>query len=205
MTTRSFESLASERRLKNRVTDDDLFKQVFLAPVLLYFAYYYHATVTLSVSRASSSSPGGCHQLTRLPHSYLTYLLTPKPSESPTTSAVISRDPRDRESRDVSTKLTAYTSSLYDSFTDLLGDFAGRDGSKAVRFPERLIKVLEGKLQDIFMAKDPKYGTSLTLSCLANMNTLQVHRFTNPTYHGPLPGRLDSKGFLPPATNPPQS
>jgi hypothetical protein len=97
----------------------------------------------------------------RLPSSYLTYLLTPKPSESPTTAAVVSRDSRDRESKDVSAKITAYTSSLYDSFTDLLGDFAIRDGSKAVKFPERLIKVLEGKLQDIFMGKDPKCGDPL--------------------------------------------
>lgn len=97
-------------------------------------------------------------QLTRLPRSYLTYLLTPKPFESPTASSIISKDSRDRESKDVSTKISAYTSSLADSFTDLLSDFAGRDAGKVVKFPERLIKVLEGKLQDIFMGKDPKYG-----------------------------------------------
>jgi hypothetical protein len=95
--------------------------------------------------------------------SYLTYLLTPKPSESPTTISIISRDSRDRESKDVSTKISAYTSALSDSFTDLLSDFARRDGSKAVKFPERLIKVLEGKLQDIFMARDPKCGDLLNL------------------------------------------
>lgn len=158
MTTRSFESLASERRLKNRVTDDDLFKQVSPTSSLPYFCSLISPAVTPSVLRASSSSPGRCYQLMRRPCSYLTYLLTPKPSESPTTSAVISRDSRDRESKDVSTKISTYTSSLYDSFNDLLGDFAGRDGSRAVKFPERLIKVLEGKLQDIFMAKDPKCG-----------------------------------------------
>jgi hypothetical protein len=43
MTARSFESLASERRLKNRVTDDDLFKQVALVSIVLrMFTYYHH-------------------------------------------------------------------------------------------------------------------------------------------------------------------
>jgi hypothetical protein len=42
MTTRSFESLASERRLKNRVTDDDLFKQVLLVLILPYINYCHY-------------------------------------------------------------------------------------------------------------------------------------------------------------------
>jgi len=161
MTARSFESLASERRLKNRVTDDDLFKQVVLVSVLPYVYLLLSPAVTLSVLRVSSLSLGRCCKLTYLPPSYLTYLLTPKPSEYPITSSVISRDSRDRDSKDVSTKIHAYTSSIADSFTDLLSDFAGRDGGKVVRFPERLIKVLEGKLQDIFMAKDPLYRVLL--------------------------------------------
>lgn len=32
-----------------------------------------------------------------------------------------------------------------------------RDGSKSVKFPEKLLKVLEQKLQDIAMGKDPGY------------------------------------------------
>lgn len=123
------------------------------------FTYYYHLQLRSPCRVCPPPSPDRAAngQLTR-PCSYLTYLLTPKPSESPTTSTVVSRDSRDRDPKDVSTKISAYTSSLYDSFTEVLSDFAGRDGGKTVKFPERLIKVLEGKLQDIFMAKDPKCG-----------------------------------------------
>jgi hypothetical protein len=32
-----------------------------------------------------------------------------------------------------------------------------RDGSKSVKFPEKLLKVLEQKLQDIAMKKDPVF------------------------------------------------
>jgi len=41
--------------------------------------------------------------------------------------------------------------SIGDLFKDL------RDGSKSVKFPERLLRVLEQKLQDIAMRKDPVY------------------------------------------------
>ena len=67
MTTRSFESLASERRLKNRVTDDDLFKQVPLVSILPYVYLLSSPAVTLSVLRVSSLSPGRCCKLTHPP------------------------------------------------------------------------------------------------------------------------------------------
>jgi len=36
-----------------------------------------------------------------------------------------------------------------------------RDGSKSVKFPEKLVKVLEQKLQAIAMGKEPGYPLSL--------------------------------------------
>jgi len=36
-----------------------------------------------------------------------------------------------------------------------------RDGSKSVKFPEKLVKVLEQKLQAIAMGKEPGYVLSL--------------------------------------------
>jgi hypothetical protein len=37
-----------------------------------------------------------------------------------------------------------------------------RDGPKSVKFPEKLLKVLEQKLQDIAMGKDSVCGLTIT-------------------------------------------
>jgi hypothetical protein len=42
------------------------------------------------------------------------------------------------------------------SIGDLFKD-VGRDGPKSVKFPEKLLKVLEAKMQNIAMGKDPAY------------------------------------------------
>jgi hypothetical protein len=49
----------------------------------------------------------------------------------------------------------AISSSIF-SIGDLVKDTISRDGSKGVKFPEKLLKVLEQKLQDIAMGKDPR-------------------------------------------------
>lgn len=54
--------------------------------------------------------------------------------------------------RDYAAKLGSISSSIM-SVGDLFRDM--RDGSKVVRFPKDTIKVLEQKLQDIAMGKDP--------------------------------------------------
>jgi len=52
--------------------------------------------------------------------------------------------------RDHSSRLSALSNfSIGDMFKDI------RDGPKSVKFPEKLLKVLEQKLQDIAMKKDP--------------------------------------------------
>jgi hypothetical protein len=58
-----------------------------------------------------------------------------------------------RESKDYSTRITNAVSSSIFSIGDLLKD-VGRDGPKSVKFPEKLIKVLELKLQSIAMGKE---------------------------------------------------
>ena len=45
------------------------------------------------------------------------------------------------------------------SIGDLFKD-VGRDGPKSVKFPEKLLKVLEAKMQNIAMGKDPSYVIS---------------------------------------------
>lgn len=58
-----------------------------------------------------------------------------------------------RESKDYSTRITNAVSSSILSIGDLLKD-VGRDGPKSVKFPEKLIKVLELKLQSVAMGKE---------------------------------------------------
>ncbi|KAG5337071.1 hypothetical protein C0989_010912 [Termitomyces sp. Mn162] len=75
----------------------------------------------------------------------LGYLLLPKTVD--TTPKISTTEVRDREH---SSRLSALSNfSISDMFRDV------RDGSKSVKFPEKLLKVLELKLQNISMGKDP--------------------------------------------------
>lgn len=58
-----------------------------------------------------------------------------------------------REQRDYSSRWSGAISGSIVSIGDVFKDY--RDGTKAVRFPKDLLKVLEQKLQDIAMGKDP--------------------------------------------------
>lgn len=55
-----------------------------------------------------------------------------------------------------SSRLSGAVSNSIVSFGDLFKDI-NRDGPKSVKFPEKLLKVLEQKLQNIAMGKDPAY------------------------------------------------
>lgn len=69
--------------------------------------------------------------------------MTPKVADSPKNQHVSS------ESREHSSRLSALSNfSIGDMFRDV------RDGSKSVKFPEKLLKVLEQKLQNIAMGKE---------------------------------------------------
>lgn len=69
--------------------------------------------------------------------------MIPKPQEVQKTPVSEVRE------REHSSRLSALSNfSISDMF---------RDGSKSVKFPEKLIKVLEQKLQDIAMGKDAAY------------------------------------------------
>ncbi|EJU00294.1 hypothetical protein DACRYDRAFT_54447 [Dacryopinax primogenitus] len=58
------------------------------------------------------------------------------------------------------------TSSLF-SITDVFKDTIGRDGSKTVKFPEKLLKALDQKMQNIAMLKDPGYTDQLLRRTIA--------------------------------------
>ncbi|KAF7307798.1 hypothetical protein MKEN_01139900 [Mycena kentingensis (nom. inval.)] len=88
---------------------------------------------------------------------YLSYIMTPKPTETVTTAAAV--DLRDREHHSRLSALSNF--SIGDIFKDV------RDGPKSVKFPEKLLKVLEQKLQSIAMGKDPAYSEQLVRRTMA--------------------------------------
>ncbi|KAJ3894478.1 hypothetical protein GG344DRAFT_74035 [Lentinula edodes] len=82
----------------------------------------------------------------------LSYLMIPKPT---TTAEMKSSDSKDREH---SSRLAALSNF---SIGDMIKDLRDGPNSKSVKFPDKLIKVLEQKLQDIAMGKDPAYSDQL--------------------------------------------
>ncbi|PBK71924.1 hypothetical protein ARMSODRAFT_954745 [Armillaria solidipes] len=88
--------------------------------------------------------------------SFLSYLLIPKTTEA--TSNVVSES----KEREHISRLSALSNfSIGDIFKDI------RDGPKSVKFPEKLLKVLEQKLQDIAMGKDSGYSDQLVRRTMA--------------------------------------
>ncbi|TDL26893.1 hypothetical protein BD410DRAFT_741178 [Rickenella mellea] len=111
---RSYDSLASEKRLsRNRVTDDDVFNYALRV-------------------------------------AFLCYLMQPKPVDSTATTEV-----KEKEHSRFSDAISNSILSIGDLFKDV------RDSPKSVKFPEKLLKVLEQKLQNIAMGKDAAYADQL--------------------------------------------
>ena len=75
----------------------------------------------------------------------LAHIMQPKPAETPAPTSA-----ETREKEHYSQRLSGALSSSIFSIGDLF-----RDGQKSVKFPEKLLKVLEQKLQNIAMGKDP--------------------------------------------------
>ncbi|KAE9403735.1 hypothetical protein BT96DRAFT_955844 [Gymnopus androsaceus JB14] len=80
----------------------------------------------------------------------LSYLMIPKATT--TTESKVS------ESKEHSSRLAALSNF---SIGDMIKDLREGPNSKSVKFPDKLIKVLEQKLQDIAMGKDPAYSDQL--------------------------------------------
>ncbi|KIO19006.1 hypothetical protein M407DRAFT_224240 [Tulasnella calospora MUT 4182] len=95
--------------------------------------------------------------------SYLTYLLTPKIPEPGGGVDGGRNAERDRESFHTS-RLTGAISSSLNSVTDLFRDPSGNRGAK---FPDKLFKVLDLKMQNIAMGKDPQYNDQYTRRVIA--------------------------------------
>ncbi|KAF9562889.1 cytoplasm protein [Agrocybe pediades] len=99
----------------------------------------------------------------------LTYLVTPKVTESPKTSTI----PDNARDREHSSRLSALSNfSIGDMFRDI------KDGSKSVKFPEKMLKVLEQKLQDIAMGKEAAYSDQFVRRTMAKFyGQLMVDQF----------------------------
>ena len=76
------------------------------------------------------------------------YLIQPKPVD-----ANAPADAEAREKEHTSSRISEAISSSIFSIGDLFKDVT-RDGHKSVKFPEKLLKVLDAKLASIAMGKD---------------------------------------------------
>ncbi|KAI0063318.1 hypothetical protein BV25DRAFT_1907095 [Artomyces pyxidatus] len=93
---------------------------------------------------------------------YLSYLIQPKPVDS--ANSTNGEAPREREREHTSRLSGAISSSIF-SLGDLFKDT--RDGTKSVKFPEKLLKVLEQRLENVAMGKDAAYSDQLLRRTMA--------------------------------------
>ena len=84
----------------------------------------------------------------RWTHSLLSYLIQPKPLKTVTSGAEV-------QEKEHTGRFSGAISNSIVSIGDLFKDIRDGPGSKSVKFPEKLLKVLEQKLQNIAMGKDP--------------------------------------------------
>lgn len=83
--------------------------------------------------------------------SYLSFLLTPRVSQQPVSSS--NNEAHERENREYQSRLSGISNS-FAAFGELIRDMGGRDGPRPVKFPEKFLKTLDQKMQDIAMGKD---------------------------------------------------
>ena len=81
--------------------------------------------------------------------------------------------PRERQ-RDYSSRVSGAISGSIVSIGDIFKDY--RDGTKAVRFPKDLLKVLEQKLENIAMGKDPACVPLLSCATLRTERYLHLYQ-----------------------------
>ncbi|KAG9012965.1 hypothetical protein FRB90_006371 [Tulasnella sp. 427] len=95
--------------------------------------------------------------------SYLAFLLTPKVPEASNGIEGPRNTESNRDSFHASRLTGAISSSIY-SVTDLFRDPSGSRGAK---FPDKLFKVLDLKMQNIAMGKDPQFNDQYTRRVIA--------------------------------------
>jgi hypothetical protein len=157
-----------ERRVsKHRVTDDDLFRCVtFQVP------FYYPPLTNDCLAQLCPPSRVNIFPfislfnswcLTGINRRFLSYLILPKPTSpaigsigtTASASAGSNGDTPREKDREHSSRISGAISNSITSIGDVFRDVTARDGSKNVKFPEKLLKVLEHRLENIAMGKDP--------------------------------------------------
>lgn len=96
---------------------------------------------------------------------------------------------RDRESFHTS-RLTGAISSSFSSVTDLFRDPSGNRGAK---FPDKLFKVLDLKMQNIAMGKDPQSVSLYPPLHLLTDFPLQIQRPVHPSRYRRILGKPQSR------------
>jgi len=96
---------------------------------------------------------------------YLSYLILPKPTNPASSSssngdALREKEKEKEKEREHSSRISGAISQSITSIGDVFRDVTAREGSKNVKFPEKLLKVLEQRLENIAMGKDPAYVLS---------------------------------------------
>lgn len=144
MSRRSYDSVAHEKRVsKYRVTDDDLFECVPRSHKYVCLLIPPQLRPPCSVSCACLSYL--CSLQLKHQHSILSYITSPK---------VVAAHANGSETKEKEhhSKISGAISHSIVSIGDIFKEI--RDGSKSVKFPEKLLKVLEQKLQNIAMGKE---------------------------------------------------
>ncbi len=96
--------------------------------------------------------------------------MQPKPTEP-----LQNTNGENKEHRD---HLRAIQNSIF-SIGDLFKD-VGREGPKSVKFPEKMLKVLEMKMQNIAMGKDAAYVISLlSMLCFLSFTLIAIRTSTS--------------------------
>ncbi|KAH9988881.1 hypothetical protein BJV77DRAFT_1019644 [Russula vinacea] len=106
---------------------------------------------------------------------FLSYLILPKPTNSTTANssgaggntASNGETLREKEREHPSSRISGAISNSITSIGDVFRDVTARDGSKSVKFPEKLIKVLENRLETIALGRDSAYSDQLLRRTMA--------------------------------------
>lgn len=144
--------------------------------------------------------------LTGINRRFLSYLILPKPATpAPANSGTASghlasnggEKEREKEREHSSSRISGAISNSITSIGDVFRDVTARDGSKSVKFPEKLLKVLENRLENIAMGKDNVYV------CLPTLPFPYLHRFSllihsvSKKLFGPAPSKNNGRLLWP--------
>jgi hypothetical protein len=184
MSLRSRDSYAQDKRMsRHRLTDEDVFKCVHFSREILLLLTAFLMPAMFYVSRESPPFTYSADLTHFMRRSVLAHIMSAK---APETVAA----PAEVKDKDYVGRVSGVLSSSVNHVISL-GDLFKDSSSKSVKFPEKLVKVLEAKLQGIAMGKDP-VCVRITVVCRASTHALrcrysdQLTRRTMAVFYGQL-------------------